>query len=315
MSHRLALSLLLCPAVLLAVPVPEKPLPPPAPEHLREALGAVLNGTRPLESVRIRAVRWGAPKEKSVTLFGDGLAIIDGDKQARVRRDRVIRVLRLLHEQQLLWLGRDRDVSPGSADQQSGLIEVSVQGVSLVRRGLDADKPVESLLRLVSELRELVNPQAHDVRIAPSLADGLEQVRRGSLDPRTLKVFAVWSNPEGERIGVCVRWNTCEAHVRQDGQPSWTQGASKTIELTSAEVRSVRQLLQDNNSEQLPERVIARALTSSHLLVTVLGQQRKVTVEPIADEGNVDLPEKSQNLDNILAYLEILAQRTLKEGK
>lgn len=139
MNHRLALLLLVCPALLLAIPVPDKPvLGPPDPERLHEALGEILDGTRPLESVCISvehyhrhefgggfgfASRHGWPGSR-LLIYGDGVALYAGYygwgkgdpglpssvQQRLLQRGDLLRVVRLLYDGGIF---RDQIGTPG----------------------------------------------------------------------------------------------------------------------------------------------------------------------------------------------------------
>jgi hypothetical protein len=313
MRQRVALVLLLaCPALLLAIPVPETVPAPPEPAKFHEAIGEVLHGARPLESVCIHAGWMGPKMNGDVEVFGDGFAVLDHQKQVTLSRERVMRSLELLHKAGFNGGGQDQSEPPVVPDQHRASVEVTIQGVSVKRTVVFTDRAKEPVAGLAGDLLDLARTHGEQPRVPASVTDGLEQISNGLLDSRTLTVFVFWGNLRDELVEVCVRRNEVSYVSKPIKGPV---GPTKKLRLTDSEVRSLLETLRKNRIEKIPDSSGTRSGAYTFLWVSVLEQHRRMRIEPDSGDAKSGLPAKPPEFDNILAHLDILARRTLQEGK
>jgi hypothetical protein len=334
MSHRLALFLLLCPALLLAITVPEKPLGPPDPERMHEALCEVLDGTRPLEAVRIcveqhqnngfrvgRQPGRGLPGSRLI-LHGDGVALFaayhfrpmrpDLVRQTRLSRDDLRRAIAILRDAGFCQCqtGSWYPQAHSSADHEGlpgNQIGVTIQGIT-VERYLPADWTADDpFARLRTELMRLTE-HGQDLASVTNLADVMERIGKGTLDPRAIGFRSGWVAPDG--LTTFAGQSTTRGYCVTCGRG----GTTKTLRLERHEVAALVRVLHQNELHQFaafraPQKVgigmcVLPAGTGSLYPTWLAG--------PECDVKHSSDPER---FERVFSCLQALAERTLTEGQ
>jgi hypothetical protein len=315
---RTTLLALLLPFFLLAAPVPEEKTTPPDVKQFHEAIGELLDGTRPLDSVRIVAM-WSG---RQIDLHGNGLAFVDRKSQVKLSREEVRKALDTLHKAQF---GRMADLfgatnsPPGGARPRIpirilGSVGVTIEGVTKGSRQRSGGEQSVALARLASDLVALVAAPGREAISPASLTDGLDKISKGTLDPQTLviQVQRLIEQPEQPGDGFLLRIEgnkvTCQSTVRDKGN-----GPTKTLTLDRKELEALTKLLIDNKAGEFP--VNLWAVTYTDFNVRVLGMEKSMQARQFAGKTPDTHGEQQKQFDRIYAQLEALAQRTLKEGK
>jgi hypothetical protein len=315
---RTTLLALLLPFSLLAAPVPEEKTTPPDVKKFHEAIGELLDGTRPLDSVRI-AVVWSG---RQIDLHGNGLAFIDRKSQVKLSREEVRKALDTLQKADFGGMADSFggiNFPPGGPRPRIpirilGSVGVTIEGVTKGSRQLGGGEQSEALAKLATDLIALVAAPGREASTPTSLADGLDKIGKGTLDPQTLGILVhrLIEQPGQPGEGFLMRLEgnkvTCQSNVRDKGY-----GPTKTLILDRKELEALTKLLLDNKAAEFPVNLWAVTYTDFNL--RVLGMEKSMQARQFAGKTPDTHGEQQKQFDRIYAQLEALAQRTLKEGK
>jgi hypothetical protein len=221
------LLLALVPAVTLAVPVPERPPAPPDPARFQEAIGELLDGTRPLESVFI-GVYWN-DKHGHVTalVHGDGVTFLgrapDRDTlQLHLSPAAIRRILQLLHDAGFGRMPATVNEGPEKPwlTPSHGEIVVRIQGVAVSRYQAPQRESCVAFVKLAENILDVASAPGQDGVRAASVSDGLDKIVRGIISPRALSLRGNWTSPWEEDIAIRLDGDRLECWLTPPGARS-----------------------------------------------------------------------------------------------
>lgn len=301
---------------VLAVPVPEAKVTPPDAKKFHEAIGELLDGVRPLDSVRID-VTWSG---RQLELHGNGVAFLDRKEQYRLPATEVRKALVQLFKSEF---GRMADSFGGPPQggvrdipvQLLGSVGVTIQGVTKGSTQLGGGEQSARLESLAKELLGLMAAQARTAVVtATSFADGLEKLGKGDLDPLALGILVhrLIEQPNQPGAGFLMRIEgdkvTCQSHTREKGY-----GPTKTLTLPRKDLETLTKLLLESKVGEFPVNLWAVTYTDFNL--RVLGMEKSMQARQFAGKTPQTHGEQQKQFDRVYAHLEGLAQRALREGK
>jgi hypothetical protein len=312
---------LVAPLFLLAAPVPEENVTPPDVKKFDEAIRELLDGTRPLGSVRIDIMWSGNAVGRQVDLHGNGVVFVDRQKQIKLTKEEVRKALDLLAKAEF---GRLPDsyggmkLPPGGGRgipiRMLGHVNVTIQGVTKACSQISGGEQSDKLAKLVADLVNLSAGTGREAVTVTSLADGIDKISKGTLDPLALGILVqrVIEQPgqPGEGFLLRIEGNKvmCQSHAREKGY-----SPTKTLILERKELEALTKLILDNKAAEFPVNLWAVTYTDFNL--RVLGLEKSMQARQFAGKTPETHGEQQKQFDRIYAQLEALAQRTLKEGK
>lgn len=248
---------------------------------------------------------------RSVTLFGSGVGVWNGERQFAVPRERVAETLKALRRS---GFGSMRESHGGREDPG----EMGLELICRVRAALDGVEKQSYQLskgRQSAELRELAQQiLAAGEELGPagvaaaSLEDGLGKVARGELAPETL-TLQLQRQPEDPRSsagGFILRIEGSEAQVSLHSPESgWTE--PRRVRLSGEEVAGLARAILEARPDDLPGNLYSPWYQD--LEIRVLNRRRSLQARGFANLTPETHGERQQRFDRLVAALEELERR------
>jgi hypothetical protein len=316
---------------------PEAPpgAPPGAPEAapinpldaaLRDALAG---GSR--EGLRIDAeCRRPDGSYPSATVFGNGVAIWNRERQARLPEDEVRGLLEAFRSAGFAAMedtyggtgapanppARTPADPPGSGHAAAPTLTCAVSlrlgGAAKRVNQLAEGARSEPLARLAAAVLDACEGAGRNGAGAASLTDGLRKIVTGDLPPEVLRIDA---HREGDGPAATGWLLTIEggAVTSRSFQGAAGYGEPRTMRLPPDEVALLARLLVGQGVESLPFNLYADQYTD--LSIEVLNRKISVQARRFAGMTAETHGEKQQGFDRAVDFLEALHLRALAEGR
>lgn len=252
-------------------------------------------------------------------LFGNGVAIWNGERQITLSRGEIAALLDLFRRAGFAGF---QPAYGGGGDHEGpdpDLVQEVICRVTLRLDGARKDvvqflkgRQSEALLGLAREVLGSCREAGRAGVGAADLEDGLEKIAAGELAPETLDLL--FSRRPGreavESFLMRLEGRTVTARRYQPGQG---YGDEQRLELSAEELARLALLLAGNEIGHLPGNLYAEPYVD--LAVEVLDHEQRIQARRFARMTHDTHGEAQERFDRMLAGLEELALRALEEGE
>ena len=264
---------------------------------------------------------------RAMRIWGEGLGIWRGSRQIQLTSDEVTGVLEHLHEASFaafapIYGGRRPD-DPGERDRPddgsavliSCRIRVSLGGHSKESAQRAKGEQSEELKSLAEAILAIGEGAAQNGVEAGNLADGLEKVGRGELDPRVFRAMlhrkpAASETPE-YGPGSLLRLEGREATTRRH-DPDSGYGQEIVLELEAPVVRNLALVLAGFDPERMPVNLWAPVYTE--VAIEVLDHRVSVQARQFAGLEPTTHGNLQTDFDGVVQTLFRLQEQVAAEG-
>lgn len=286
--------------------------------QLKGRLDEVLAGKRPLAEVRIDAV-WSGQGHTSLTVFGNGVGIVNRERQFQVAPAEQRTLLKLFTRHGFFEMP-EKPKPPAAARPVNGpaiMRAVSLTIGDLSKSVLQTDKvnTLPALETLVEALFAGCDKAARKGRTAASLAEGLDLVARGKLAPEVLSMVvsqpAQASDADAQEGFVITIDGAVMTHTPQ--RVGTLTAVPRRRLVTPEEVREVASVLRDGGWAKLPNNVFRPRYVD--VSVTILRHSRVVQARRFAGmDAAAQSPERAL-IEKTITILERMATTDAVEKK
>ena len=264
---------------------------------------------------------------RSMRVWGDGLVVWEGRRQAFLAPAEVLAVLERLHVADFASFaplyGGPRQQDPmehdrpddGNAVLISCRVRVSLDGSSKESVQRAKGEQSEELKALAESLLAIGETAARNGIEAANLLDGLEKVGRGELDPRVFRVM-LHRKPTAEEIGesgpgFLMRVEGQEVTTRRH-DPQSGYGQEKVLDLDVAAVRNLALVVAELDPEAMPVNLWAPIYTE--VAIEVLDHRQSVQARRFAGLEPTAHGDLQENFDALVRTLVRLQDQVAAEG-
>jgi hypothetical protein len=297
-----------------------------SPEKARNArlckrLGEAREGKPVLAEVRLEVVGIGSAGARSLVLFGDGVAIWNGERQFRVDSKAVRGLLTLIDKagfcawpEKASQIGKEGqpEVEP-DALQVARAISLTIGDVSKAVTQIARSPESAAFTALVTRLLDACEKDGQRGIAAESLQDGLAKLRDGTLAPQVLVVTLnrpqqAATDPEGWLLRVRGFEVEAERNTKTAGYTD-----RRSMRLSEQALRDLAKLLFSADLSGLPGNIVAAGYTD--LRVGVLNRTKAIQARAFAGTPQSTRPDAQEVFSKVRDALYDLYRRAVREGK
>ncbi len=271
---------------------------------LTDAINAAIVGRRPLDDFTITA-RWDG--HGSVTLWGEGLGLVDQKTHFVIEREPLIALMKSLRKANFVTLPEELGDKPppGLARQTVGAVALLVgnqkhQKHMVVQFSGDVNKELE---KLAKETIATANEAVKKTKLPASLAEALEALATGELPPRAFRMM-LSTTPTDMREGQMFNLQGRQLSFRTRTKLGWAGVETKRL-LTAAQWIELIELLREQKVATWPATIQAESYTT--LNVGVLNHA--VSVQARQQNAGKESPDETvrHQLKKVVDHLATLA--------
>lgn len=284
---------------------------------ISKSIGELIEGKRPIDSLRLR-VEWRRDQKMvSAELFGSGVGIWNSRTQFRLSSREVLAFLESLQKS---GFGSMPSMYGERSDMLvlKGMVSVTIGPLTKIVHQLAEGDQSDALMGVARNILSLSEQRAKNGVSVSSLAEGLQKLAQSKLQPEAFALVAVLrkesagTGTPGEEGGWLLRLTGRQARAQPFVQGKG-YGAPRGLTLSPKEFQKIISLLRREDPAGLPQNLFAPQYTE--LRLQVLDQVKDLVARPYADVSPELHGKHQRSFDEICEALRALEQRVQQEGQ
>jgi hypothetical protein len=244
-----------------------------------QALERTIEGELPLDQVRLGVLDRTDAGLRSMTIYGDGVGIWNGERQFTVKRRLIKKMLKMIERAKFCEMENSAEEEEDDALRVIRGVSLTIGTLTKSVNQMERHADAQGIEALAAALLDTCQKDGESGVAASSLQDGLDKLLNGALAPEVLSISANAPAREGTAEG----W-LLQIHGREVvAQPHGTvlgYGAKRRARLSDAEFHGLVKELTQADPGAIPANVYATGYTD--LSVSLLNQRKTVQARAFA---------------------------------